>query len=94
MPENWPPRRVRRLPPPKLGDLLRRGFRPAGRAMLGRRGGQISALRQRALGWPNLQKAWQRRRELQERKEAEKTLEERRRELAPYYESRQYVVVK
>jgi len=42
----------------ELALALREGYSRAGKIMLAKRAGKMSAERQRGLGWPNLQKAW------------------------------------
>jgi hypothetical protein len=48
--------------------------------MKGRKAGQISAKMQRRLGWPNLERAWEARRENRQWARVEKELEQTRAE--------------
>ncbi len=63
-----------------ISESLRAGNSWAGRSMKGRKAGQISAKMQRKLGWPNLERAWQARRESRPLARAEKQLEQNRAE--------------
>jgi hypothetical protein len=75
--------------------------REAAISMRSRKAGLISAQRQRVLGYPNLEKAWiglrkywRRWHLMREGEEAGRALEQRRRDLARFYESQPHVVKK
>lgn len=97
------PMSVRHFKNPPLWELIHAASPAArsyaGRALRARKAGLISAREQCALGYPNLQKAWESTRERwrryrlnKQREEEALALEKRRREVAPDYESRASVV--